>query len=383
MRIFKRGGHWHADFTFEAGDGSRQRHRTSLKLSSETSEREARRRAEELRRQLEQGVLLERAGLTIEPAAPSPATAPCPFSGLARRWHDQGKIHWSPGTAYRYQKTVKLYLIPTFGHEDARSINTMAVRDLQSALIERGLSASTVNSAVMVLHQILKTGVEGGWLVGNPVAGVKPIKRKGPPPWDWYTPQEVLIFLDVASRVRPAWLSLFIVGFGTGLRPGELLALRWGDVDLTARKILVRRTMIKVETLMMGETTKGGRLRAVPMTISVHDTLKEARHLKGELVFCQPDGGALSHRRISGAMEAVAKAAGLRAIRAHDMRHTFASHLVRRGVSLKIVAELLGHASITTTEIYAHLAPSTLQEAVALLDWTPESHEGRALGEGD
>jgi integrase len=146
---------------------------------------------------------------------------------------------------------------------------------------------------------------------------------------------------------------MIVVGLRTGLRQGELLALRWEDVDLTAGRLLVRRSVFEG---IVG-TPKNGKGREVPLGEEVLRTLKAFRHLRGPLVFCAEDGRMLTKGECKHPLWRTCRRAGLRRIGWHVLRHTFASHLAMRGVALKAIQELLGHATIEMTMRYAQPVP--------------------------
>jgi integrase len=148
------------------------------------------------------------------------------------------------------------------------------------------------------------------------------------------------------------------------MRRGELVALRWQDVDLEAGKVLVRQTIWRG---IIG-LPKNHKPREIPLSANVVAMLKAHRHLRGPLVFCDAGGEYLRVNKLNRVMEAACKRAGLRHIGWHVLRHTFASHLAMRNVPLKAVQELLGHASIQMTMRYAHLSPTVSRSAVDLLE---------------
>ncbi|HET8732813.1 MAG TPA: tyrosine-type recombinase/integrase, partial [Anaeromyxobacteraceae bacterium] len=114
---------------------------------------------------------------------------------------------------------------------------------------------------------------------------------------------------------------------------------------------------------------KGGCNRLVPLSDEAIATLKGIRHLKGPYVFCKPDGKRFTHNDVADVIPMACKKAGLaKRLTTHGLRHTFASHLVMKGVSLMAVKELLGHESIEMTLRYAHLSPDVKRDAVKLLD---------------
>jgi len=157
---------------------------------------------------------------------------------------------------------------------------------------------------------------------------------------------------------------MILVAMRTGMRMGELLGLRWVDVDLSAGRIYVRQSYVKGHCGL----PKSGKPREIPLGDDVIEALGAHRHERGPLVFCDAAGNVLTAGLLGWPLKRAVKRAGLRAIGWHVLRHTFASHLAMRGVPLKVIQELLGHASIVTTMIYAHLAPHVARDAVRVLD---------------
>jgi integrase len=150
----------------------------------------------------------------------------------------------------------------------------------------------------------------------------------------------------------------------TGLRQGELIALGWGDVDLAAKTLTVRRSSWRG---IVG-APKSGRDRKIPLTARLWAALKAHRHLRGELVFCHEDGSPFTQSAMEAALRNACKKAGLRSIGSHTLRHTFCSSLAMRGAAPKAIQELAGHSTLSMTLRYMHLAPSALREAIGLLD---------------
>jgi integrase len=139
----------------------------------------------------------------------------------------------------------------------------------------------------------------------------------------------------------------------------------YANMDLVAGRLVVRRTLWRDQE----GTPKGGRTREVPLSDDAIATLKSHRHLKGPYVFSEADGSRLTHNRVKDVVPWTCSKAGLaKRLTTHDLRHTFASHLVMRGVALKAVQELLGHATMDMTMRYAHLSPDVKRDAVRLLD---------------
>ena len=152
----------------------------------------------------------------------------------------------------------------------------------------------------------------------------------------------------------------------TGLRQGELRALRWQDVDLSAGRIFVRQNLVRDQI----GSPKSGKPREIALGEEVRVALAAHRqlHHRGALVFCDSDGRMLTKGEMKHPLWRACRKAGLRLIGCHVMRHSFASHLVMRGAPLKAVQELLGHATIQMTMRYAHLSADVARDAVRLLD---------------
>lgn len=194
------------------------------------------------------------------------------------------------------------------------------------------------------------------------------------PPVKWLkVPEPEFDFLDFeeAGRLEKGaageWAAMINVGLTTGLRQGELLALRWEDVDLVMGRLLVRRAVARG---VVG-TPKSGKSREISLNEKVLAVLKRQRHLRGELVFCDDAGRMLRKGACKWPLWSACKRAGLRRIGWHTLRHTFASHLVMRRAPLKAVQELLGHSTIEMTMRYSHLSPDVRKDAVRLLDAAP------------
>lgn len=156
---------------------------------------------------------------------------------------------------------------------------------------------------------------------------------------------------------------MFLVALRTGIRHGELIGLRWEDVDLVAGRNTVRQNSVDGHI----GTPKSGKPREIPLGDEVRAALKAHRHLRGPLVFYDMAGKMLT-TPTTRPMWRACKRAGLRQIGWHVLRHSFASHLVMRGATMTAVQELLGHSSIAMTMRYANLAPEAIRETVRLLD---------------
>lgn len=257
----------------------------------------------------------------------------------------------------------------------------------------------TVNARIITLNRMFAIAVEWKLLLDQPKARRVKVPDDTP---RFLTEAEAARLLDAAT---PRWRSMILIGLRTGLRIGELRGLQWADIDLERAQLHVRRTDPGVKG-MAPTDPKGGRVRTLPLTADAVTCLRA--HLETtrakygdrwsperwvwpgvenwkdqrERYRTRSEGGCGS------GLWAACKAAGIKEtgerLGWHTLRHTFASWLVLRGVSLRVVQELLGHASIRMTERYAHLAPNaTHHGAVAGLDFALAPPATPRLGSGD
>jgi integrase len=298
------------------------------------------------------------------PVAEATTTKRAAFSGFAAKWLE---MHVATNCKANYYRTSEQYLrvhaVPFFGDRLLTDIEPEHIAEFKAALVAKKLRPKTVNNALGVIGRMYTDAIEWGYAKTNPVRRVKPLKVATPEIRFWVHEQSEA-FLAAARRMRSAWYPFFLMALRTGMRLGELCALRWQDVDFALKQVRVVQNWTNG---VLEETPKSGKARVLDLADDVIAALKAHRHLLGELVFPNHDGGYLSPTQIKKPYLAVMKAAGVPRIRFHDLRHTFASQLVIKGVPLKAVQELLGHADIKMTMRYAHLAPGKTREYVNLL----------------
>ena len=256
------------------------------------------------------------------------------------------------------RSTFKNHLRPAFGRLRLDRIGMREVERYKARKLKDGLSPKTVNNHLTILRRCLVVAHE--WALLEHVPQIKWLK----------VPKPEFDFLDfdeapqLVASADGEWPAMILVAVRTGLRQGELLALRWDDVDLVGGRIVVRRSDWRGHV----GATKNGRTREVPLSAEAVSTLQGHRHLRGELVFCHATGRPWTEKELRRPLYRACKRAGIRRIGWHVLRHTFASHLVMRGVALKAVQELLGHSTIEMTMRYARLTPDVRRDAVQQLD---------------
>jgi integrase len=269
-----------------------------------------------------------------------------------------------PSDRVRKESILRVHLLPALGGHRLDEITTRDIDAYVADSLELGLKASTINRHLGVLSSLLRCAVEWRQLSAPPkFRWLKTV----PTEFDWLRPAEADRLL-VSVAHEPKWLAMFTLALRTGLRRGELFALRWCDIDFDRKMVDVHRSLYRRRVT----TTKNHRRRSVPLTTDTLDALHHWRPAHGTgPVFPGSDGGyepgpGRANRMLHRALDAV----GIRRIRVHDLRHSFASHLVLRGVPLRVIQRLLGHHSITQTERYAHVADESLTAAIAMLEPT-------------
>ncbi len=267
-----------------------------------------------------------------------------------------------PSTVYAKKWMLRAHLVPFFGSMRLDAIGPAETEEYKAKKLAQGLDRKSINNHLAALRKLLNLAVEYGELDRAPKIRAFKIKASFVEQDEYLHFGETERFLRAAA---PEWKAFLTIAVKTGLRVGELLALKWQDIDLVAAHLIVRRT------LWHGQegTPKGGQNRKVPLSPEALATLKAHRHLRGPYVFCDEKGARLTHSIVKDVVPATCHRAGLgKRITTHGLRHTFASHLVMRGASIKAVQELLGHESFEMTLRYSHLAPDVKRDAVRLLD---------------
>ncbi|HYN30662.1 MAG TPA: site-specific integrase [Dermatophilaceae bacterium] len=287
-----------------------------------------------------------------------------------------------PATVSNYRWVLERYVFPSIGRLRLVTLSPQHVRSMLGAVTDSGASPRTVQLTRAVLRSML-ADAEREQLVHRNVAALvrgPRVERQEVVPW---TRDEAVRFL--ASLQGHRLHALFAVGVALGLRKGELLALRWDDVDLDTGIVRVRATVQRLGKgigLVTGTPTTARSRRVLPLPrtlVAVLVTHREAQQRERErageswqdsgLVFTTAKGTVIEPRNLNRFLDQATSRAGLRRLRFHDLRHTCASLLLAQGVSPRVVMELLGHSQLSmTTDLYGHVMPSSLRSAADALD---------------
>ncbi len=298
------------------------------------------------------------------------------------RWlYDSVRDTVRKGTFERHEQIIRLHIRPSLGSMKLKVLSPAHVQGFYREKLDSGLSPATVHKIHAVLHKALDQAV--GWsLVPRNATEVVTTPRPAPDEIRPLDSEQVKALLEAASGER--FEALYVLAIHTGLRQGELLGLRWDDVDLENGLLRVKRTLTRHRgRLLLGEPKTKRSRRTVRLTEPAVDALRD--HLARQLVQIESLGDLYRDQGLVFATQKgtlvnpsnlrrrsfapLLEKAGLPRIRFHDLRHTCSTLLLARNVNPKIVSEMLGHATIAITlDTYSHVLPDMQDSATRALE---------------
>jgi len=298
------------------------------------------------------------------------------FKEVADKWlalpHD-----WKQSSAENYRANLENHVYPVFENGRIDEIRRKDLKEFFDDLLIAGLSRGTVSLVKAITNGVFSYAVDSEEIDANPVAGIKLTKKTSPFKVEPLTDAEVEKLLDAARVFSDGFFYPHLLcAVRTGLRIGELQALKWSDIDFEYRQIEVRRSYRRGRI----SSTKSGKWRRVDLTPHLTETLKRLKTERKRLalkqgrpfldwVFIGKQGEIINHASFTNALHGCLKAAELRKIRVHDLRHSYATIRLMRGHSAGDVSMQLGHADINTTyRFYTHWIPNQFKNEVDELD---------------
>jgi len=277
-----------------------------------------------------------------------------------------------------YEALLRRYGAPALGSLRLDEVTPLHVQRIYSDLMaaERPLSGGTVKNLHLVLTQAFGQAVRWNLIDRNPTAGAQPPRPKRAEP----VVVDAVLAHRLLEAVAGSALELPVaIALGTGMRRGEILALRWSDLDVGLTVASVRRSVHPTRNGLSYELPKTKRSRrAVMLPAYLTVLLQKARDERPlgpaaasskDLVVLDADGSPMHPDSLSSGWRRAVRKAGIEPVRFHDLRHAHATLMLQEGIHPKVVSERLGHASIgITLDVYSHVLPSMQAEAVQALD---------------
>lgn len=263
--------------------------------------------------------------------------------------HDRAR---KPSTVAGYRWIIDAQILPVLG---LRPIESVTTEDVEVWLASAGGRPSSRTKALVILHGIFERARRVHRLTINPVRDVERPPHVVSGDIEVFSPEEVWALVRAAESEQDA--ALFLTAAFTGLRMGELLALRWRDVDFAGSVVRVRASYAAGRLT----TPKSGKVRSIPLAPDVAEVLarlgsRERFTGDDDLVFPGAAGEHLDGSALRRRFKAALGRAGLRALRFHDLRHTFGTRMIATA-DIRRVQEWMGHADVQTTMKYLHYAP--------------------------
>ncbi len=319
------------------------------------------------------------------------------FREYAERWLETYRVNLKDGSYIQMESVLRIHLFPAFGKVPFSKVDRGMVKQLIAEKKKSGLSRSTLKNIIVPLREIFYDAIDSGkFSSNNPASRVGKLIKAG----DFeekkinpFTREEISLVMNTVKEKMPHYYPLLLCAARTGIREGELIGLKGSDIDFHGRFIEVQRNIFKRKVT----TTKSHKSRRVDMSRQLTDVLgklihkKKADALRQEMekpheerrgsaevlnevldrwLFTTPSGSQLDSGNLRNRMfYRLLDMAGLRRVRFHDLRHTFATLLLQQGESLVYVKDQLGHSSIQiTVDTYGHLVPGGNRQAVDKLD---------------
>ena len=296
------------------------------------------------------------------------------FSGWMEKWMEEVSHSVKPSTFQTYERTVAKRLFPVFGPYRLAEINAGQVTEFVASLERQGLAENTIRSAFRLLNAAMRAAQEEGLIRKNPCRKTRIQRREIPEQPVLMVSQQERLREEAGEENLPA-----LVGLYTGMRLGEICALKWEDIDWDQGTVTVRRTAQRLKqsgdgktAVMVGlpKTRRSQRVLPIPRFLLDLFAARRGNISGNPYIFGKQDRPA-EPRTVQRHFRGLAQRLGFSGVHFHTLRHTFATRLIELGVDARTVSDLMGHSSVTTTlNIYAHSLMQNRRSAIdRLANW--------------
>ena len=307
---------------------------------------------------------------------------------VTERWLPTVETRVKPSTYESYARNISHHVLPQLGHRLIHDIGQSQLNSLYADLLRSGrrnstggLSPKTVRYIHTIVHKALSDATDAGVIATNVAERAKPPKPRARAATEirFWEAHELRHFLEQTSehRLRAAWHLAAM----TGMRRGEVLGLRWKDIDHNHQRLQVRQALVSVAYKIIVSTPKNHRARVVDLDdgtllqLRAHRERQRADTIEwgtdysdNDLVFCKENGEPLHPQTFTQAFDRLVAKTDLPRIRLHDLRHTHATIALSAGIPPKVISERLGHENPAfTLKQYAHVIPGMQADAAAIV----------------
>ena len=306
---------------------------------------------------------------------------------LCREWLEHAAPSFSPKTVETTRMYIEDPIIPAIGSLQVAKLTPADLDRFYRQLLEVGRSRgpyapATIRRVHGIIRRALSQGVRWGWITHNPAIDASPprvpMKELKPP-----DPDQLVRLFHLAQESDPELGTFIMLAASSGARRGELLALRWSDIDLDRGRLSIERGIVRVGDDLIEQGTKTHQSRRISLDTGTVTALEEHRErvidrAQAAGSALTPDGFVFSHSvdssspwhpdSTSRAFRRICEQAGVKGVRLHDLRHYVATRLLAAGVDVRTVAGRLGHRNPSTTlNVYSHFVPEADQDAADAL----------------
>lgn len=305
------------------------------------------------------------------------------FGEFLEDWLESVHARLTDSTWRTYSQLTRSYIAPALGKIKLRELSPSIIQRYYSQMVSDGVGLRTVQKSHTVIHASLNAAMKLGMIGRNPDDATQPPKPVHKEMRFW-NQEQVQHFLAFAKESNDRNHALYFIALVTGMRQGELLALKWQDVDLEKETLTVKLTLHRMpggglrlqkpKTKTSIRTIRLGK-ESVQVLVDHKELIAKEKYLAGELwqnqdyVFPSSIGSAMDASNLWKHFRQILKQSKLPAIRFHDLRHTAASLMLNNGVDVLVASRRLGHAKASITlDVYGHLIPSSQSGVADVLD---------------
>jgi len=315
---------------------------------------------------------LNGAGLPVKHEDPT-------LAQFAMTWLEKRKSNGKPLSSWLSdERRLRIFIVPKFGDRLLKEISTREWEHFLDDLVAvDGKSAGSRNRVRSLLTKLYNDAIRIGLVGSNPVR-IIPKLKESMEAWDyWQSNEEILTYLEQANKECSAFRAFAYIALNTGARMGEILALRWSDVNLQQRRIRICK-VFEVATGSVQERTKSHMARWLGINDPLLDILLQTKKASkftrpSDHIIITDEGKILDPYATRRTHWRICERAQIKQIRIHDLRHTYASHYVMNGGGIAELQMLLGHSTPQMTQKYAHLAPGFLESKAKVVSFGPIS----------